>query len=82
MSSINVLKVLLRKYEKDMCITWTATKNPSYTRVSKRRHPAWGKTVPRRFLPHIFPGLIISAYFVAYSVEYHIYRNTSVEGRW
>ena len=31
--------------------------------------PTWDKTVPRRFLPHIFPGLIIAVYFVAYNVE-------------
>ena len=31
--------------------------------------PTWGKTVPRRLLPHIFPGLIFAVYFVAYNVE-------------
>ena len=55
-------------------------KKTSYPRVWERRPPTWGKTVPRRFLPHIFPGLIISVYFVAYSVEYHIYCNVIVEG--
>ena len=68
--------------EKNMNIIWTAPENPSYPRVWERRPPTWGKTVRRRFLPHVFPGLIIAVYCVAYNVESHIYRNASVEGRW
>ena len=33
------------------------------------RPPIWGKTVSRRFLSQIFPGLMIGVYFVAYNVE-------------
>ena len=55
--------------EKNISIIGTAPKKPSYPRVRERRPPTWGKTVPRPFLPHIFPGLIIAVYFVAYNVE-------------
>ena len=57
-------------------------KKPSYPRAFERRPPTWGKTVPRRILPHIFPRHIIAVYVVANNVQYHIYRNAIVEGQW
>ena len=55
--------------KKNMCIIWTAPKNRLTPGCGERRPPTWGKTVPRRVLPHIFPGLIIAVYVVAYNVE-------------
>ena len=55
--------------KKKMCIIWAAPKEPSYPKVWERRLSTWRKTVPRRFLSHIFPRLIIAVYFVAYNIE-------------
>ena len=70
-SSINLLTVVLRKYKllKKYVHYLSSTKKPVLPQGVGRRPPTWGKMVPRRVLPHIFPGLIIAVYFVAYNVE-------------
>ena len=57
------------KYEKICALFQQHQKKTSYLRVWERRSPACGKTVPRRFLPHIIARLIIAVDFVAYTVE-------------
>ena len=70
MSSINVLTGFVKENMKKIHALFEQhQQKPSYPRVWERSHSTWGKTVTRRFLPHIFPGLIIAVYFVAYNVE-------------
>ena len=56
--------------KKNMCIIWTAPTNRLTPGCGKDGPPTWGKDGPLAvFLPHIFPGLMIAVYFVAYNVE-------------
>ena len=57
------------KYEKKHVHYLNSTKKTILPQSVGKTAPCRGKTVPRRVLPHIFPGLIIAIYFMAYNVE-------------
>ncbi len=57
------------KYEKKYVHYLNSTNKTVLPQGVGKAPPYLGNTVPRRFVPHIFPGLIIAVYFVAYNVE-------------